>query len=114
MNLFEAGMLICFGAAWPTNIIKAYKSRSAKGQSLAFLLILELGYIFGIIFKFQTGVDLVFALYSLNFLMVFINMCLILRNRRIDMLSDSPQMKGFNNYVGYRFKTLFEQFRAVR
>src|SRR5450756_2332444 len=45
MSVFEAGMLICFGAAWPTNIAKSLKSRTAKGKSLPFLIIVMVGYV---------------------------------------------------------------------
>ena len=36
-GLLESAMLVAFGAAWPANIIKSLKSRTAKGKSLAFL-----------------------------------------------------------------------------
>lgn len=29
-QLFEAGMLVCFGFSWPINVVKAYKVRTAK------------------------------------------------------------------------------------
>lgn len=29
-QLFEAGMLVCFGFSWPINVVKAYKARTAK------------------------------------------------------------------------------------
>ena len=33
-GVFEVGMLLCFAAAWPFNIMKAYRSRTAVGTSL--------------------------------------------------------------------------------
>ena len=38
MSIFEAGMLICFGASWPFAVMKTYKTKSVKGKSRLFLL----------------------------------------------------------------------------
>ncbi len=84
MSIFEAGMLVCFGVAWPTNIINAYRARTSKGQSITFLAILTLGYIFGIIYKLETNRDMILFLYAINFLMILINIIIILRNRKLD------------------------------
>ena len=51
-HLFEALMLICFGFSWPLNVIKAYKARTAKGTSLAFIFLIITGYLAGITAKF--------------------------------------------------------------
>lgn len=45
MGIFEALMLLCFGAAWPVNLAKAWRARTAVGQSASFLLIVLLGYL---------------------------------------------------------------------
>lgn len=82
MSLFEAGMLICFGFAWPTNIYKSVKSRSTKGKSLQFLLIIEAGYVFGIIHKLLFSQDIVLGLYILNFVMVAVDTALYFVNRK--------------------------------
>ena len=50
-HLFEALMLVCFGFSWPLNVIKAYKARSAKGTSLAFIILIITGYVAGITAK---------------------------------------------------------------
>ncbi len=84
MSIFEVGMLVCFGFAWPVNILKAWRSRTAVGQSLLFLAVLDIGYIFGIIHKLLYSRDIVLILYIINFTMVFINICLYFRNRRLD------------------------------
>lgn len=84
MSIFEVGMLVCFGFAWPVNIAKAWKSRTAVGQSVLFLAVLDLGYIFGIIHKLLYSRDIVLILYMINFAMVFINICLFFRNRKLD------------------------------
>ena len=51
MSIFEAGMLISFGAAWPLNIYKSIKTRSAVGKSVLFLIVVFIGYVCGIIHK---------------------------------------------------------------
>jgi uncharacterized membrane protein YbjE (DUF340 family) len=76
-------MLICFGAAWPASIYKSYVARSTKGKSLLFMLIVEVGYLSGIIHKFFYNYDNVIYLYLLNLLMVAIDIALYLRNQRI-------------------------------
>ena len=84
MKIFEAGMLLCFGAAWPMNIIKSLRSRTAGGKSVMFQWAILIGYICGIINKLINGADIVLALYVLNFLMVGTDTVLIYRNRRLD------------------------------
>ena len=84
MKLFEAGMLLCFGAAWPMNIIKSLRSRTAGGKSVMFQWAILIGYICGIINKFINGADIVLALYILNSLMVATDTVLIYRNRVLD------------------------------
>ena len=44
-------MIVSFGASWPMNVIKSYKARTAKGKSLAFLLLILFGYVAGITSK---------------------------------------------------------------
>jgi uncharacterized membrane protein YbjE (DUF340 family) len=83
MSIFEIIMLICFGAAWPFSIYRSYKSKSVKGKSFSFLLIVFIGYIAGILHKIYFNYDNVIYLYSLNMLMVGIDMLLFLRNRRL-------------------------------
>jgi hypothetical protein len=83
MSFFEAIMLICFGAAWPASIYRSYVSKSIKGKSLLFLLIIEIGYIAGIIHKILYSPDLVIYLYFLNLFMVAIDIGLYFRNRHI-------------------------------
>lgn len=80
MSIFEAIMLICFGAAWPFSIYKSYKSRSNAGKSLVFMLIVEVGYISGMVHKILYNFDLVFYLYALNSLLVATDMLLFRRN----------------------------------
>jgi len=88
MSIFEAIMLLCFGAAWPASILKSFKSKSTKGKSLLFLVILILGYISGIIHKILNSRDVVLYLYILNLCMVSIDTALYIRNRAIEKRGD--------------------------
>lgn len=84
MKIFEAGMLLCFGAAWPMNIVKSLRSRTAGGKSVMFQWAILIGYICGITNKLINGADIVLALYILNFVMVATDTVLIYRNRALD------------------------------
>ncbi len=83
MSIFEMLMLLCFGAAWPFSIYKSYKSKSVAGKSPYFLLILILGYIFGILNKIFFNYDGVVYLYLLNLIMVTTDFILYLRNIKL-------------------------------
>lgn len=78
-------MLICFGLAWPANIYKSIKSRSTKGKSALFLMVVILGYIFGIIHKIIYSRDIVMILYFINLLMVLADLILYYRNKKYEM-----------------------------
>ena len=84
MSIFEIGMLLCFGAAWPINIYKSLKSRTAAGRSILFQWAILLGYICGITPKILYSRDVVLVLYVLNFLMVSIDTALYFRNKALD------------------------------
>lgn len=81
--MWEAIMLICFGASWPTAIIKTLKVKNPKGKSFLFLSLVLIGYISGIIgkavsLKLACFSHIVFWLYVLNFAMVATDYCLCL------------------------------------
>ncbi len=82
MSIFEALMLLCFGAAWPFSIYKSWKGRSNAGKSALFMLILLAGYLFGILHKALYSFDFVIFLYALNMLMVTTDLLLYVRNGR--------------------------------
>ena len=84
MSLYEALMLVCFGASWPFAVLKTYKTKSVKGKSRLFLTLIIIGYIFGIINKILNSVDFVFWLYVINLLLVGSDLvlCLLYRNRK--------------------------------
>ena len=79
MSIFEALMLACFGAAWPMNIAKSLRTKSTKGKSLAFLMVIELGYVAGITHKILYSQDIVMLLYIINFLSQNIKMDIIFK-----------------------------------
>ena len=85
MSFFEAGMLVCFGFAWPVNIYKSLKSRSTGGKSPYFLMIIIAGYLFGIVHKLLYSRDIVLVLYFVNAIMVSVDLLLYYRNRRYEM-----------------------------
>lgn len=89
MPVFEAIMLLCFGFAWPVSIYRSYKSRSTKGKSFLFSVVVIVGYVSGIINKVLNGGGIVLALYILNALMVSTDALLWLRNRRIERAAET-------------------------
>lgn len=100
-SIFESAMLICFGFSWPLNVIKAYKARSAKGTSLAFILLIITGYIAGITAKFVNHqINYVLAVYFLNLVIVLTNLFVYFRNRELDRRKE-PMIKRTdkNDYV---------------
>ena len=96
-EIFEIMMVLCFGASWPMNIMRSYRARTAKGKSIAFLVLIEIGYVAGIISKFtNTGYMADFAskwyvliFYCLNFIMVGIDTILYFRNRALDKRAEA-------------------------
>jgi len=94
MSIFEAIMLICFGFAWPFSIYTSFKSKTAKGKSLLFLLVLLIGYLAGITHKILYSFDYIIALYILNFCFVFIDTLLYFRNRRYDQLEQKKKQEN--------------------
>ena len=82
MSIFELVMLLLFGAAWPISIYKSLTSHSVKGKSLAFLLIVWVGYLAGVLHKIFYHPDIVIVFYIINLSMVSVDVILYLRNRR--------------------------------
>lgn len=84
-QIFEAIMVICFGMSWPLSVYKSWKSRTAKGKSLLFEVFIWVGYVCGIVGKIVTdNITYVFIFYVLNIVMVSIDICLYVRNRKLD------------------------------
>lgn len=92
-SIFEAAMLVCFGFSWPMNVRKAIKAKSAKGMSLAFILLIIVGYIAGITAKLLNHqINYVLAVYILNLVIVFTNLVVYFRNRALDRRSEAVKM----------------------
>ncbi len=89
ISIFEAIMLLCFGAAWPINIAKTLKNRSAKGKSGLFLMVLIAGYLAGITHKILYSQDIVMVLYIINLIMVSTDFVLYLHFKKQDRLKET-------------------------
>lgn len=85
-SIFETLMLICFGISWPFSIIRSYRSRTSKGKSLLFLVLLVLAYISGILHKVLINFDIAIILYIINLVMISIDIMLYIRNAKLDKL----------------------------
>ena len=94
-EILEIIMILCFGASWPFNVYKSYHARTAKGKSLLFLILIEVGYVAGIAAKLTNPVYMaaigekwyVLFFYFLNFSMVAADVVLYFRNKRLDRLA---------------------------
>jgi hypothetical protein len=95
MNIFESIMLLCFGFAWPISIYKSFVSKKTAGKSPLFLIVLQTGYIAGILYKLteflddikinpDTTMNINLYLYILNLVLITVDECLFLRNRRLE------------------------------
>lgn len=101
-TICEIIMVICFGASWPFNIIKAYKSRTTKGTSLLFMSLIGIGYVGGILNKIFTmclnilqGKTpltwlqwIAFAFYIINITLVSSGIVIYFRNKKLDKIAD--------------------------
>lgn len=93
-QIFEAAMLICFGFSWPLDILKQIRSKRTAGKSLAFMSIILLGYVSGMIAKFvlayedRTWPKAVTWLYLMNFLLVGVDILLYLHYSRKNALAE--------------------------
>ena len=91
-EFLEIIMILCFGASWPFNVMKAYKARTAKGKSVLFLLLIIIGYIAGISSKFLNEAYMasigekwyVLFFYFLNLIMVSADLAMYFRNKKLD------------------------------
>lgn len=82
MGICEFMMLCCFGFSWPLSIVKSIKTKSANGKSLGFMLLIELGYIFGITHKVLFDRNWVLWAYVALFVLVAVDICLYFRYSR--------------------------------
>lgn len=88
-ELLEILMLLTFGASWPINALKSYRSRSTRGKSLAFLVLIFSGYVCGIASKLVavTFSPYVLAVYIFNIFWVSVDLVLYFRNLRLDRMN---------------------------
>lgn len=83
--VLEAIMLLCFGLSWPVNAVNAWKARTARGTSPAFLALITFGYVAGIAAKLVSGfVNWVLGVYLFNLAALLVNAIIYLRNLRLD------------------------------
>ncbi len=96
-EVFEAGMLVCFGVAWPVDIVRTLRVRRTEGKSLGFMALILAGYLFGLSAKvvraWGAWPEMVTALYAVNALMVAVDIGLTLCFRRARQNSD-PHAKA--------------------
>lgn len=86
-NILEILMLLCFGASWPINFRKALKAGTTKGTSLAFLFLIEFGYICGAAAKvLNHSINYVLIFYGINLVVVAANIGIYFVNKRKDTL----------------------------
>ena len=94
-DLLEALMLICCGLSWPMSIYKSLKSRTARGKSLTFEIIIWIGYMIGIIRKgvlinsgenFDWLFYLALAFYIINLVQITFDMLIYARNKKLDAM----------------------------
>ena len=91
-QFFETCMLICFGLSWPFNIAKSLRSKTAKGKSMGFQIVVIVGYLMGLAGKFVSGnVTYVAAVYVLDILMVSCDFIITLRNHRLDKMREKQE-----------------------
>lgn len=88
-EFLEIMMIVSFGFSWPMNVIKSWKARTTQGKSLAFLVLIFVGYICGIAAKLLSPSFKWYVLffYVLNFLMVGADLVLYYRNWQLDKQS---------------------------
>lgn len=95
ISIMETLMVVLFGLSWPLNIMKAWKSKTAKGTSLLFYSFIWFGYIFALVGKFalihenpvpwyETVHWYVMFFYVLNILMVTVGILIYFRNSILD------------------------------
>ena len=93
VQLCEIGMLVAFGFSCPFNIVKSWRSRTAKGKSVLFEFVVIFGYLVGLLGKCitfsRTGV-LPWAtwFYIADIAMVLIDVILYFRNTALDRKQD--------------------------
>ena len=81
-RIFETLMLVCFGCSWPFAIAKTIRTKTVKGKSIVFIILIFIGYVSGIIFKLIGHLDSVILLYIINGSLVFTEIVLYFKYRQ--------------------------------
>jgi len=85
-EIFEAGMLVCFGFAWPVDVVRTLRVRRTWGKSIGFMTLILVGYLFGMTAKVMRAwgawPEAVTALYAFNAVMVATDIAVTLYFRR--------------------------------
>lgn len=97
-ELLEAIMVISFGISWPISIVKSLRSKTAKGKSLLFMVLIWIGYVAGTAWKIlvfvKTGaISYPSYFYVLNLVMVSCDIALYFRNAKLDKERESALEK---------------------
>lgn len=91
-EIFEMLMIISFGIAWPTAILKSIKAKTSKGKSLLFMVVVFFGYAFGICSKLVGNtMSYVTIFYIINICMVGTDIVLYFVNLRHDRMREENQ-----------------------
>ena len=86
-KVLEAIMIILFGISWPFNLAKSIRSKTTKGKSLLFLILIDVGYIAGLTSKFFSETFVwatdwwIFVVYAINFTLVSADLLVYSINR---------------------------------
>lgn len=86
-KVLEAIMIILFGISWPFNLAKSIRSKTTKGKSLLFLILIDVGYIAGLTSKFFSETFVwatdwwIFVVYAINFTLVSADLIVYFINR---------------------------------
>lgn len=96
MSVFEIVMLLSFGAAWPFSIYKSYRSKSTRGKSIVFLMIVLIGYIAGILHKYLYHFDMVVVFYFLNLTLVMLDCVLFFWNKNWERKNKNKECEPQN------------------
>jgi len=84
-------MIICFGISWPINVLKTYRMKSTKGKSLLFLMLIFIGYVFGIAAKLLFDRNYVLIFYLFNEAFVTVDILLYFYYRHLERKRGTAQ-----------------------
>ncbi len=114
MSIFEATMLICFGISWPISIAKSLRTKLVAGKSPLFMMLLCFGYLCGIFHKLLYSMDWVILLYTLNMVLVAIDLSLYFKYRGSSKLTKYKITQHQKQYskpmIGTRANRLLHTF----